>query len=497
MGLTINCGQITDILSKENLLVFHNTGGAETAFDFISHDSRNITKNTLFFCKGAGFKEEYLFDAVKKGAVCYMSEKKYNTELPCFLVTDIRHAIALIAPIYYNYPYKNLILTGITGTKGKTTAAYFIKNILDEFTQTKTGLSSSIENYTGKRSEEAHLNTPEPCDLQQLFYEAAECKLKYFTMEATSQAYKTGRLKNIKFDNGIFLNIAEDHIGPLEHEDFEDYLVCKLEFMKNCSNIVINAETDCFERVLAAAESSETLEQIVLYGGEQIKERCDFYYAEPKKEDGALSFYLKNDKTGYSEKFAIKIQGIFNIENAAAAAVLCIMLGVDSGSIKRGLLKTEVPGRMTVIESGGFTVIVDYAHNYLSFNALYSALKTDYPDKKIISVGGAPGGKAYKRRRDFAEIAGKHSDYIYITSEDPQFEDPAEICEEIASYLPAGTAFEIILDRAAAVEKAVRSAAAGDVVVLLAKGDEEYQKVNGSWEFYESDLKIARRILQD
>ncbi|MCL2096076.1 MAG: UDP-N-acetylmuramyl-tripeptide synthetase [Oscillospiraceae bacterium] len=494
-SLKIKYSEVLDVLGKNNLLDEHNIDNIDNYIDFISHDSRNIKENTLFFCKGNYFKEEYLPDAVEKGAVCYLSEKKYNFDCNYIITKNILRSIALIAPLYYNYPYKNLELTGITGTKGKTTTACFIRNILDEFTKSKTAFSNNIEKYTGMRSEESHINTPEPCDLQLYFHEAKESGIKYFTMEVSSQAYKRDRVYNITFDNGIFLNISEDHIGPLEHEDFEDYLNCKLEFVKNCSNIVINGETDCFERVLEAAKNSPALKKINIYGGEKIKDMCDYYYSDIKRDRNLTHFFVRSDKYNYSHKFTIKIPGLFNIENAAAAIVLCKTMGVDDESIRAGLFATSVPGRMNIIDNGDVTVIVDYAHNFLSFTKLYESLKFDYEGRKIISVGGAPGGKAFRRRKDFAEIAGKGSDYIYLTAEDPQYEDVVKICEEIAGYMPENTPREIIPDRGEAVEKAVKDAKPGDVIVLLAKGDENYQKVNGRWEFYESDLKIAQRAL--
>jgi UDP-N-acetylmuramyl tripeptide synthase len=173
---------------------------------------------------------------------------------------------------------------------------------------------------------------------------------------------------------------------------------------------------------------------------------------------------------------------------------MCKTLGIDDESIKKGLFKTEVPGRMTRFEHNGITVIVDYAHNLLSFTKLYETLKFDYPENRIISVGGAPGGKAYKRRKDFADVVGKGSDYIYLTAEDPQFEDVTEICKEMANYMP-NTKCEIIPDRAEAVKKSIIKAKPGDVIVLLAKGGENYQKVKGEREYYESDLAIAQKVL--
>ncbi|MCL1793687.1 MAG: UDP-N-acetylmuramyl-tripeptide synthetase [Oscillospiraceae bacterium] len=491
----INYRQIVELLSQNGILGEYSIKDPEAKIGYISHTSQDIAKDTLFFCKGSRFKAEYAFEAMQKGAVCYLSEKKYDVGESNYIITNnIRRAIALIAPFYYGYPYKNLELVGITGTKGKTTVAYFLKNIFDEYKKSKTGFISTIETYTGVRSEESHNGTPEPRDLQKFFYEAKQNGIKYFTMEVTSQAYKLDRVYGIKFENGIFMNISEDHISPAEHENFEDYLECKLKFMKNCANIAINCETDYFEKVLRAAQSSETLKQITLFGSEKSKGLCHYYYYDVKKENENLTFRIKNEKTDYCAKFAIKIPGLFNVENAAAAITMCKTLGIDDQDIKNGLLKTEIPGRMNVFEKNGITVIVDYAHNLLSFTKLYESIKSDYPGQKIISVGGAPGEKAYRRRKDFADVVGKNSDYIYLTAEDPQFEDVEAICAEIAGYM-TDTPYEVVADRAEAAKKAIAGAKPGDVVALLAKGGENYQKIKGKFEFYESDLTIAKNFL--
>ena len=171
-------------------------------------------------------------------------------------------------------------------------------------------------------------------------------------------------------------------------------------------------------------------------------------------------------------------------------------MGVDDESIREGLLKNEVQGRMNLFEKDGITVLVDYAHNYLSFKKLYESLKADYPGRRIVVVVGCPGGKAYLRRRDIGTLSGENADYLYLTAEDPQFEDVREICEEIASFVkPYNKPYEIIEDRAQAVEKAILTAQPGDVIVLAAKGEEVYQKVRGEYVYYESDLAIAKRFL--
>jgi len=498
MDLKLKLGyeKIIGVLEENKLLVEYKLKNRDGEINYISYNSKDVKPGTLFFCKGgltAVFKEEYLTEAVSKGTVCYVSEKKFDADnnADYFIVNDIRKSISILAPLYYDYPYKNFCLTGITGTKGKTTVSFFMKNICDEYTGSLTGFTSTNQIYTGKRNEPGKLSTPEPCDLQKYFHEAVESGIDYFTMEVSSQAYKTERVYGVDFDYGMFLNIAEDHISPMEHEDFDDYLNCKLKFIKNCSNVVINSETDCLDRVLRAAENADN---IILYGSESNRYNCDYYSVDIKTVGDLIYFYAKSDKYNYFEQFAIKMQGLFNVENALAAIAMAKTMGIDDESIRRGLIKTEVPGRMTIFENGGITVIVDYAHNFLSFEKLYEVLKTKYGGRRIISVGGTPGGRHLRRRRDFADIVGGSSDYVYLTADDPYFEDVTDICEDIASTI-IDTPYEIIVDRKTAVTKAISTAKHGDVVVLLAKGAEIYQKIGSNLVPYDSDLVIAQNVL--
>lgn len=498
MELKLRYKKIADILKQNNLLVTYNLKNSDGEISYISYNSTDVKPDTLFFCKGGlsqEFKEEYLVQAVSNGVVCYVSEKKYTADAIAdadyFIVSNIRQAISVLASLYYDYPYEKFCLTGITGTKGKTTVSYFLKNICDEYTGYQTGFTSTIQVCTGKRDEPGILSTPEPCDLQKYFYEAAESGIEYFTAEISSQAYKVDRVYGVHFNNGIFLNIAEDHISPAEHKDFEDYLNCKLKFIKNCSNVVVNSETDCLKDVLSAAENADS---ILLYGSESNKHNCDYYTSDIKSVGNSLYFYAKSDKYNYCEQFAIEMQGLFNVENALAAIVMAKSMGIADESIRRGLLKTKVPGRMSIFENNGITVIVDYAHNYLSFVKLYEFLKMKYKGRKIISVGGTPGGRYVGRRRDFADIVGSKSDYVYLTADDPYFENVTEICETIASGI-IDTPYEIIADRKEAITKAISAAKSGDVIVLLAKGAEVYQKIGGVLVPYESDLTIAQSVL--
>jgi len=451
----------------------------------LSYNSKDIKEKTLFICKGKLFKSEYLIDAVKRGVTAYISETYYDDvpeSVAYIVVKDIREAMYLVSNLFYNFAWKDITTVGLTGTEGKTTTTYYLKNILNKHLGKRCGIISTIDTYTGITDEESHLTTPEAPDLHRFFYETKESNIPLLVMEVASQGYKVKRVNGVKFDIGVFLNISEDHISDAEHPNFEDYLNCKLEFMQNVKTAIINRNTDFYEVV---RDSAKNAEKIITYGTD---DNADYYVSDIHK-DGIYTVFNVNTE-GYQKEFRTNMQGRFNVENALAAIVVAKQIGVSDEDIAYGIENTEVKGRMNVFEKDGITVIVDYAHNKLSFTKLYESLILDYPNRRIISVGGGPGGKAYARRKDFGEIVGKYSDYIYLTAEDPQFEEVKDICNDIASYIDDGK-YEIVEDRKEAVLKALENSKQGDVVVLLAKGEETYQKVRGVFTPYESDLKLT------
>lgn len=487
-GLVLGLNKIKEILIKNNLLIECNIINED--INYISCDSRNIERNSLFFCKGMYFKEKYLKEAIEKGAIAYVSEQKYKTgDTSYFIVSNVLKAMGIISLEFFNYPDRNLEKIGVTGTKGKTTVTYFLNNILEEYTNSRPGLISSIWTYTGAKDEESHITTPEAMEIEKSFYEMVKSNIKNVTMEVSSQSYKRSRLEGVEFEYGLFLNIDKDHISELEHPNFEDYLNCKLEFLKHCKNVLINKDTKYLEEVLKAVKGKN----VVFFGSNND---ADYYVTEIIKEENGFSFVVKNDELRYSKVFNIKMQGRFNIENALAAISVCKMLNIDDEIIQKGLLKTKVPGRMTIYEKSGITVIIDYAHNKLSFEKLYESLKTDYPNRRIISVGGTVGGKAYNRREEFGKIVGQASDYIYLTADDPQFEKTEDICKDIGKYIDDKSKFEIIKDRKRAINKAITNSRSGDVIVLLSKGTDEYQRIKNKDVPYESDVKIVEKKLK-
>ncbi|MEG0663708.1 MAG: UDP-N-acetylmuramoyl-L-alanyl-D-glutamate--2,6-diaminopimelate ligase [Clostridia bacterium] len=491
----LSLSQIINILKEENLFINANNANEDFQISSISYSSQNINEATLFICKGFNFKEEYLKEAILKGAKCYLAQQNFllkeNIKIPAIIVNDVRKAMSIISAKFYNYPSNAFNLTGITGTKGKTTTTFLLKNIFDNYTGKKTGVLSTVEMYTGNNEVEAHLTTPESLELQQAFEEVKTNDLKFLTMEVSSQGYKLNRVYGVKFDVGVFMNIDEDHIGPYEHDDFEDYFNCKLQLMKNCKTAIVCRKTKRFDEVYETAKSNA--QKVIIIGNEND----DFYVKDIIKKDCGFNFNVVSNN-GTIENYSISQEGRFNIENALCAIVIAKVYGIEYDIIKKGIENVNVKGRMNVFSKNGVKVIVDYAHNNLSFGELFKSLKIDYPDSKIIVVCGCPGGKAYIRRRDIGTLCGKYADKTYLTAEDPQFEDVKTICEEMAKYIkPYNKEYLIVEDRTIAVERAIKNAEKTDIVIIAGKGEEVYQKVKGKYDYYESDLTIAKRMIDE
>ena len=445
---------VKSILEENNLIKDFNIV-KDTEIKNISCDSRDVKQNCLFFCKGENYKEEYLTDAIANGTICYVSEKKYEQfNVSYFIVTDILKAMAILSSSFYNNPAKSLNLIGVTGTKGKTTTTFFLKNMFENYLKDEVGFLSSIEINTGIRREESHLTTPESIEIHKDFKEIKDAKLKYTIVEVSSQSYKRDRLYGVDFEYGIFTNIAEDHISNIEHPTFEDYLNCKIEFLKHCKTVVINKNTEYLEYILSKIKDKN----IIFYGTDSS---ADYYVSNIKKVEDGFEFTVINEKEKYNHFFKLKMPGRFNVENSLAAIVLAKLNNIDDKSIEEALETTKIEGRMNIYEEKGITVIVDYAHNGYSFSKLFESIKMDYPNRKIISVGGMVGQVV-----------------------------------EIAKYIKDKDKFEIIENRKEAITKAIMNANEGDIVVLLAKGGEKYIQINNVNVEYEGDMEIAKEVLK-
>ncbi|MDO4859826.1 MAG: UDP-N-acetylmuramoyl-L-alanyl-D-glutamate--2,6-diaminopimelate ligase [Bacillota bacterium] len=491
------------LLEQEGLLKESSAeSGADRDVRYISFDSQDVQYGTLFVCKGAHFKAEYLAGALEKGAFAYVSENRYDNvpeDVPFILVNDVRKAMVIIANTYYNDVWKDLTVIGITGTKGKSSTTYFMKYILDDWMKAEgkpeTAVISGIDNYDGIIKEESHLTTPETMDLYRHFDNAVTSDIEFASMEVSSQALKYDRVSGMTFDVGCFLNIGTDHISDIEHPDFEDYLASKLILMGQCRNVCVNLDCDNSEDALAAAKASKVAERVITFG---TKEGADIFGYDIKTSDDDITFKVKCDS--FDEKFMITMHGLFNVENALAAIAMCYCLNVPLDYIKSGLKKARVSGRMEIFRGAktGMTVIVDYAHNQMSFQYLFDSIHKEFPGSRVTIVFGCPGKKALGRRRELGSLAGEYADKVYITEEDAGEEPIAKISKEISEYVASyGTDFDIIDDRVEAITKAVNEADGNTVVLITGKGRETRQKRGTQYIDTPSDVEIVEKLLED
>ena len=476
-----------------------NTLDRTAPVELVSYDSREVVPGTLFLCKGAHFKAEFLKMAQDKGAIAYVSERPYPaSSLPCILVNDMRLAIAPLADRFYDHPSGKLKVIGLTGTKGKSSTAYYLKYILDEYMAEQgkpaSGIISSIDTYDGVERFESHLTTPEPLELQRHFAHGAEAGMEYLTMEVSSQALKYHRSLCTDFAAACFLNIGYDHISPIEHPDFEDYFSAKLKIFRQGAVNCVNLDCDHASRVLAAAKEAGR----PLYTFSQRDEEADVYASQVRKRGDDILFRVRTRR--YLREFRLTMPGLFNVENALAAIAVCEGLGIPERCIYVGLMKARVPGRMEVYTNadGAVTAIVDYAHNRMSFETLFRSVRAEYPGRRIVTVFGCPGLKALDRRKDLGEISGKYSDLVVLTEEDSGEEDTISICREIAAHVAEQDCeYSIEPNRGEAIRQAVLGCRQPSVLLITGKGAETRQKRGREYVETPSDVDYVHAFLQE
>lgn len=455
----------------------------------ISCDSKKCGEDTLFFVKGVNFKKEYFYEAVRNGAVAYVGENDLGDEIPFIKVSSIRAAMPLIAREFYGRPDTRYKLCGITGTKGKTTVTYMLKNIFEEFFgKNNVGMISTNEAVCGEKRYEKSGTTPEALELYYILNGFAEQDICAACMEVSSQGLWYNRTDGISFFSGIFLNLASDHISPSEHKSFEEYKEAKKRLLKQSRYGIVNLDDKYSSEII----SSASCERIFTFSTERT---ADFEARDIVLTKKGVSFRIKG-KYINNELFEIRIPGGFNVSNALAAAACAFICGCDIESIRAGLFKTQIDGRMDIYEKNGVTVVVDYAHNGMSIEAVLSFLKNFYPEAKITCLFGCPGNKALDRRAEIPHSVAKYADFAVITSDDPENEEPEDIMDEVETeFKKTSIPYIKIEDRAQAVRFAITNAEKGDVVLLAGKGHETTQKVRGRLIDYKGDLLCAKEIL--
>ncbi len=493
-------GDYLQQLQKEGLLVTGAlTGPLTQPVSHVSYDSRDVVPGTLFLCKGAHFDPKFLQSAEEKGAFCYIAEQHYEgSRLPCVLVRDIRRCLPLLANFHYETPSDTLSVIGVTGTKGKSSTTYYLKYVLDEYLAAKgkgeSAVISSIDTYDGVERFESHLTTPEPFELQRHFANALQADIPYLTMEVSSQALKYGRVDGVRFAATLFLNIGNDHISPIEHPDFEDYFTSKLRIFAQGEAACVNLDSDESTRVLEAAEAQ--CSRVISFS--EKNPDATVYASGVRKVGGDILFRVKTPR--YHREFRLTMPGLFNVQNALATLAVCEALGIPEQYAYTGLMKARVPGRMEVYQNADAAVIalVDYAHNRLSFETLFQSVRAEYPGRRIVTIFGCPGKKAFDRRVDLGEISGRCSDFVILTEEDAGEEPVIDICRDIAQWVEREHCdYSIEPDRGEAIRQAVLSAKEPTLLVITGKGAETRQKRGVEYIDCPSDVQYVQEALAE
>ena len=454
-------------------------GSLETEVRDIIYDSRKLAPETMFVCMVGAVTDghKYIPDAIAKGASVIVLEKEEEAaQIPDTItvlkVQSTRLALALMSAALFDHPARKLVTIGLTGTKGKTTTTYMIKKVL-EMAGKKVGLIGTIGAMIGEEHLPSKNTTPESYELHRMFAAMVEAGCEYVVMEVSSQGLKLDRTAGILFDYGIFTNIEPDHIGPNEHKDFDDYLRCKSMLLKQCKHGIVNMDADFIDQVLEGHTCD--LETFGVNGDYDFKASDINLFTKP----GCLCVsYNLSGKMNFSVE--IHVPGNFSVYNSLCAIAICSHFTQDIEAIKQGLLDVRVKGRVEIVPvSKRFTLMIDYAHNAMSLESLLTTLK-EYHPKRLVCLFGCGGNRSRDRRFEMGEVSGRLADLTIITSDNPRFEEPQAIIDDIKTGIgKTNGKYVEICDRKEAIKYAISHGEVGDVIVLAGKGHEDYQEICG------------------
>lgn len=456
------------------------SGSADMQIENVVYDSRKVTEGSLFICIEGGTVDGHTFipDVVKKGAKALIVTKDVSGLLPAdadvtvVRVKDSRYALAFVSAAYFGHPAEKLKVIGITGTKGKTTTTYLVKSIL-EHAGHKVGLVGTIEAIIGQEHIPANNTTPESYVLQEYFAKMVEAGCDTVVMEVSSQGLMLHRTQGFVFDYGIFTNIEPDHIGPLEHKDFADYMHCKGLLFKQCRVGIVNCDDAHYQDVIRDHTC-----KIETFG---FSENADYRAQDLKLISGAGFLGIDFKARGkVNLDIELHAPGRFSVYNALCAIAICNHFGVTADEVKEALLQAHVKGRIELAKvSDDFTLMIDYAHNAMALESLLTTLR-EYKPKRLVCLFGCGGNRSKLRRYEMGEVSGKLADLTVITSDNPRNEEPQAIIDDIKVGMSKtdGKYVEII-DRKEAIAYVIRHGQPGDVIVLAGKGHEDYQEIKG------------------
>ena len=466
--------------------------GDDIEISGIEHDSRKVEAKNLFVCMEGAHVDGHNFipQATDNGAVAILTTRKNfipPENISALIVPDMLNALAVIVPYFYDYPSRKMRVIGITGTNGKTTTSYLLREIFKS-AGFKVGLIGTIQILIGDESFPVRNTTPNVIDLQKILLDMLNKKVQVVVMEVSSHALAEHRVAGVEFDTAIFTNLTQDHLDY--HLTMENYLRAKTKLFdmvsrrgrKQNKTAIINVDDAASEEILR-----HCLCKKISYG---VKNFADLRGV--KIQLGIRNLELEINKT----KLSLHLTGMFNVYNVLAAFGAATAENIRPDIIKNALENFKsVPGRFERIFSDApFEVIVDYAHTP---DGVKNVLETaaQIVTGKIITVFGCGGDRDNSKRPIMGKLAAEFSDVVIVTSDNPRTEDPEKILDEIEVGI-GEKIHERIVDRRAAIFRAIELASAGDIVLILGKGHETYQILKDKTIHFD-DREVAREAIKN
>ena len=462
----------------------------------IAYNSKNCKEGFLFVALVGETVDGHRFvkDAYERGARVFLLQKdarisKYVQELNedtiKIFVDNTRLTLSKISDNFFSHPSQSLKIIGVTGTKGKTTITNYISTVLNQ-SGINTGVIGTNGTFFNGVSETTSNTTPESYELHRIFRRMLDNGVQCVAMEVSSGGIMQNRVEDVDFDVAIFSNLSPDHIGPKEHPTFEHYLQCKAKLFKLAKHGIINVDDEYAEEIIKVATCD--IETFAIENNANIVANNIKYSKEI--DSLGVSFDCNNG----DETFPCYIcsPGTFSIYNSLAVIAVCEYLGVKREVMIEALKTAKVSGRVEALSILPYaTVIVDYAHNGVSLENILQTLKK-YDHNRLICLFGSVGGRTEIRRKELGDVAAKECDVAILTADNPDFEDPMNVIDDIAESF-GNSSCEVIKipDREDAVRQAIRMAKDGDMIVFAGKGHEKYQLIKGEKLPFD-EIKIAK-----
>ena len=450
------------------------SGSLQIDIEDVCYNSKEIKKGCLFVClKGFVFDgHNYIDEAISKGAVAVVvSEDVEIREGITFIhVEDTRYALAELSSQFFGNPSHELTVIGITGTKGKTTISYMLSSCLQRADK-KVGVIGTIGCMIGDHIEPTNNTTPESYEIQKYMRRMVDAGCEYCIMEVSSQGLMTHRVVGIDFDYGIFTNLSPDHIGEGEHRSFEHYMECKKKLFKMCKVGIFNRDEKYYHEMTEGARCC-VLTYSIDHDSHLKASQISLY-----RETNELGTYF--NVKGMTEGFyQVNVPGRFSVYNALSVIMICSCLHIDMDIVHEALRNVHIKGRDEIVPNDHhFLVMIDYAHNAISYQSLLETLAHYHPHR-MICVYGVGGQRDVRRRFESGEIVAKMGGYSIVTADNPRGDNVSDICADIVKGIEKYNGeYEVIEDRREAIRHALSIAEDDDIVLCLGKGHEEYQLI--------------------